>query len=84
MIEYNKEMLCSESACNELNEVVDNINQHLGENVYEVLSTEGYEDERVDVIEGAHIDSCFLTFEEATTYLKGIEKGILIKEEYSV
>lgn len=84
MKDYNEQMSCSREEYDNLNELVDNINKHLGEEVFALESTKDYETECVDIWECGEINSNYLSFEDATTYLEGVQNGVLLKESYSV
>lgn len=85
MKEYNDFMGCSKNEYDHLNDVVDNINKHLGKEVFRLESTpEGYENECVDIYENDQMNSSYMSFEDAITYLEGVETGVLLKEEYAV
>lgn len=84
MIDYNENMSCTKEEYDHLNEMIENINRHLGNNVFSLKSTEGYENECVDIWEEDVINSNYFSFDDAINYLEGVERGILIKELYSV
>lgn len=70
MKEWNDMMGCTRNECNHLNELVANINQHLGTELFELESTEDYENECVDLFQGGDL---------TTTYLEGVQIGVLLK-----
>lgn len=84
MKKYSEEMNCSKEEYIRLNETVDNINRHLGHEVFTLESTEGYETECVDIYENGELNTNYAMFDDAIWYLEGIERGVLLKEEYSV
>lgn len=77
-------MSCSKEEYIRLNETVDNINRHLGREVVTIESTPDYETECVDIYVNGELSYNYMMFEEADTYLGGMEQGVLLKEEYSV
>lgn len=82
---YNDNMSCDEREYGHLNELVENINKHLGGEVFRLESTpEGYEDECVDIYEDEEMNSSYMAFEDAITYFEGVQTGVLLKEVQSV
>lgn len=84
MKEWNECMSCTKDEYDELSELVKNINQHLGIEVFELENTPDYELECVDIIQGGTATFTYTSFEDASFYLRGVENGVLLKEEYSV
>lgn len=78
MKEWSEDMTCSKSEYDHLNELVQNINDHLGDKVFKI----DYETECVNImLEGA---ATYTSFEDAIFYLEGVQDGVLLKEEYNV
>lgn len=84
MIDYNENMGCTKDEYDYLNELVENINNHLGTEVFKLESTPDYEEECVDLYENGQMNTSYFSFEDATTYLQGVETGVLLKEENNV
>lgn len=84
MMKWYEGMTCSKKEYDRINELVENINDHLGTKVFEVVSTEDYEEECVDILQGGTATYTYTSFEDAVFYLEGVENGVLLKEEYNV
>lgn len=78
MIDYNENMGAGKRDIDYLNALVNNINEHLSRECFEIESTEGYESECVDIFEDGLISCTYMGFEEAETYLQGIETGVIL------
>lgn len=83
MNNYDESMGCSYNEYKYLNQLVENINKRLGHEVFRLESTEGYETECVDIYENGQMSCNYMSFEDATTYLQGVENGVLLKEKYA-
>ena len=84
MKEYNDNMWCTKDEYDHLNELVKNINQHLGSEVFALESTPDYEEECVDILQENTATFTYPSFEDAALYLSGVETGVLLKEEFAV
>ena len=84
MKEWNENFTCSKNMYDRLNELIENINRHLGSEVFELESTPDYETECVDIYQGGTTTYTYTSFEDAEFYLDGVQNGVLLKEEYNV
>jgi len=84
MIEFNYNMKCDKEQYDNINKMVENINKHLGKEVFTIESTPEYENELVNIYENDEENSTYMSFDDAETYLMGVENGVLLKEEYAV
>lgn len=82
MKEFNEQMSCNREEYDHLTELVSDINKHLGEEVFALESTKDYENECVDIWECGEMNSNFLSFDDAITYLEGVQNGVLLKERF--
>lgn len=78
MIDYNENMGADERDIEYLNGLVNNINKHLMRECFEIESTEDYESECVDIFEDGMESCTYMSFEDAETYLQGIETGVVL------
>lgn len=78
MIDYNVNMGADERDIDYLNGLVENINNLLMRECFEIESTEDYETECVDIFEDGMSSCTYMSFEDAETYLQGIETGVVL------
>lgn len=83
-MKWTDNMSCTRNEYDHLNELVTNINRHLGETIFKLESTPDYESECVDLYQAENLAFSYFSFEDAILYLEGVEMGVLLKEDLSV
>lgn len=83
MVEWSEDMSASTEDIAYLNALVENINKHLGNEVFAIESTKDYEPECVDIFENKEPSCTYASFEDAELYLQGIETGVFLAKGLS-